>query len=121
MDTRRGLAELYRQRGDRGTIEPWHRYATIMQAKRICIDTAAQFVEREGSMTASTASQNMTTEFNFTPNCHNMMNSLAEKRPVELLWIPGQNGIRSNQIEDNFARLETGHLFMNTKPAVEIS
>lgn len=43
-----------------------------------------------------------------TLDCNKTLNSLAKVRAVELLWIPGHNGLRSNKTAVHLARLGAG-------------
>lgn len=57
-------------------------------------------------MAALTVPQNVTSESNLTPECHNMLNSHVMKLAVELPWGPENNEIRDNKIGNDAARLE---------------
>lgn len=54
------------------------------------------------------ASRNITTESNLTLKCYNMLNSFVVERSNELLWIPRDNGIRSNEIAHDLTNWERG-------------
>lgn len=56
-------------------------------------------------VTALTASQIMARQSNVTLECHITLNNPAKERTIELLRIPGYNGIKGNEIADEPARL----------------
>lgn len=56
-----------------------------------------------GSMVGLTAAEKITTERNFTQDCHSMQKSVTNERAVELLGIHSHNRIRGNRISRNLA------------------
>lgn len=122
---------VYQRKGSKGTFVPLGRYATITQAELMGIAIAAQLacleetVERvyicSDSLAALSALKNYTTESKQVLECHNLLNRLAEKRSVEILWVPGHKGIRGNEIADDLARLGARETLMGPEPAVGIT
>lgn len=76
------------------TISTWNSQNS--RSLQICFD----------SMEVLIVLQNMTTVWDLTRFRLKKLNSPAKKRDVELLEIPVFNGIRSNEIAEDLARLE---------------
>lgn len=67
-----------------------------------------------------TTSQNITTKWNFSSNCHNKLSIFSTTRAVEKLWITEHNENRGNEIADDVAKLEAVWPLIGLKPSVGI-
>lgn len=63
----------------------------------------------------------MIKESKWRPLCYNSLNNLLKEHTVELLWIPGHNGIRGNEIVDDLVKMGAEQLLMGPTTAVRIS
>jgi ribonuclease HI len=54
-------------------------------------------------------------------DCHQSLIQLARHNRVQLIWVPGHEGIAGNEIADQLARTGSEHLFTGPEPACSIS
>jgi ribonuclease HI len=54
-------------------------------------------------------------------DCHQSLIQLAEHNRVQLIWVPGHEGIVSNETADQLARTGYEHSFIGPEPACGIS
>lgn len=82
-------------------LKPKLTYAAVVWRKRIKRRTAEATLEQAADTSLR-------------------INCLAKKRTVELLCIPGHNGIRSSDIANDLVKLEAGQRLTDFKTAVGI-
>jgi hypothetical protein len=54
-------------------------------------------------------------------DCHQSLTQLAEHNRVQLIWVPGHEGIVGNKLADQLARTGSEHPFTGPEPACSIS
>jgi ribonuclease HI len=54
-------------------------------------------------------------------DCRQSLIQLAEHNRVQLIWVPGREGIDVNETADQLARTGSGHPFIGPEPACGIS
>jgi hypothetical protein len=54
-------------------------------------------------------------------DCHQSLIQLARHNRVQLIWVPGHEGIARNEAADLLARTGSEHLFTGPEPAYGIS
>jgi hypothetical protein len=54
-------------------------------------------------------------------NCHQSLTQLAEHIRVQVIWMPGHEGIVGNETADQLARIGSEHPFTGPEPACIIS
>jgi ribonuclease HI len=54
-------------------------------------------------------------------DCHQSLTQLAKHNRVQLIWVPGHEGIDGNETADQLARTGSDHPFTGPEPACGIS
>ena len=54
-------------------------------------------------------------------DCHQTLMELAKHNRVQLIWVPGHEGIAGNETADQFAQIGAQHPFIGPEPACGIS
>jgi hypothetical protein len=54
-------------------------------------------------------------------DCHQSLTQLARYNKVQLIWVPGHEGIVGNEMADQLARMGSEHPFIGPEPACGIS
>jgi ribonuclease HI len=54
-------------------------------------------------------------------NCHQTLIKLAKHNMVQLIWVPGHEGIAGNETADQLAKTGAEHPFIGPHPACGIS
>jgi ribonuclease HI len=50
-------------------------------------------------------------------DCHQSLTQLARHNRVQLIWVPGHEGIVGNETADRLARTGSEHPFIGSEPA----
>jgi ribonuclease HI len=54
-------------------------------------------------------------------DCHQFLSQLAEHNRVQIIWVPGHEGIKGNEVADQLAKLGSESPFIEPEPACGIS
>jgi hypothetical protein len=107
------------------------RYATVFQAEVCAILVCVyeiQFQNRQEKyasicserQAASKALKAVRTS-PLVQQCKKALNDISTRHAVEMYWVPGQAGLRGNEIADDFARGGSALKFVEPEPALGVS
>ncbi|XP_036138478.1 uncharacterized protein LOC118644325 [Monomorium pharaonis] len=125
-------AGLYCQRDRAGIVVPLGEHATVFQAEVLAIMRCAQNLlesDRMGrriricsdSQAALKALEGPRINSRLVWDCKCILDELAEKNDVGLVWVPGHAGIKDNEMADLLAKEAAETRLLGPEPAVGIS
>ncbi|CAB0038072.1 unnamed protein product [Trichogramma brassicae] len=125
-------AGYYRQADGRGTFIPLGRLATVFQTEIMailgCSYRMAELVTESKRISICSDSQialraldSRTVTSRLVWECKKALGALAAKNTVRLIWVPGQMGIKGNEIADRLANLGSRNIPEGPEPIIGLA
>ncbi|XP_036144334.1 uncharacterized protein LOC114255717 [Monomorium pharaonis] len=109
-------AGLYCQRDRAGIVVLLGEHATVFQAEVLAIMRCAQNL-----LESDRALEGLRINSRLVRDCKCVLDELAEKNDVGLIWVPGHAGIKGNEMADLLAKEAAETRLLGPEPAVGIS